>query len=974
MSSSSKPNTRKSKNPKNNLNATELSSETNEPQDDVIHLLGVTISAINATKDLIPINLAKGILGMIANILTTAQSVIKNKSDFVALVDKCETIRDILEKATKDATDDDLRGYLGHALSQLHKSVNRINSEVASKKEQGFWHRLLSVTIDRDRIAGWEKDLDRVLLLFNTEGIAGIAIRVEKLALGLENNMNISNIIRYRPTAPPSRPAMFYGRDDLVVELTNLIVNDEHIVLIGPGGMGKSSLAKAILHEPLTLEKFADRRFFVTYDGLDPSTITFETFMTRFAEALGIELAGADPVRQISAFLRSASALVVLDNAETFEEASTSSALEEIPPALAEIAGIPGVILILTSRSRRNAPNVLWTTKDIPPLDLNSAQTVFFQIFRRASHSDAGEEIKNLLKELDFHPLSINLLANTAQQNDWSPVTLLKRWNNRHGAVLDPGQGKLQSLSYTMQLSLSSPSIQDLGENGRRALAIIAFLPQGLNDDLASDLLPSLPQVNIICDVLCRQSLVYRQDSFIKVLAPIRRYVQDSLPPPDPTCLREIRAFYYHTVNCCSEERDHHATIIISDHLNIEHVVAFDLAHIPDAMKEISDICPRFLWCLMEHLPRPTTLIPAIFNIVENSSTWTLKAHCLWRLGSLYFAISQLTEGMKAFHAAETLCLIAGDHEHLAWCVTTRADTYRCQGRFIQSQQVLEDLQHSDSWTHLSEPVKARAWHVLDHTRMYTFRASAGELFVKSMEDCNLGLQSKIWHWRATWYYGGDISQVKMHLENLLQQRTWNTTDLWCRKEALQGLAEVALCEGRLSEAIDILQKIVEMFEGQDPHTVLWYAVWEGVVASNQGNHDLAREIIRKASQLVQFFDMHSAVAFLHRSYGLACIELIAGQYYGAESHFTATIEGCDIQGHLDFKAFSIRGLGEIAFARGNFTLATQHFAETQSLCAEMAVPPRNLYSCLPFNALPKRFEGWGLFVEGRSPFTNINM
>jgi hypothetical protein len=49
----------------------------------------------------------------------------------------------------------------------LCRSVNRINSEVASKKEQGFWHRLLSVTIDRDRIAGWEKDLDRVLLLFN---------------------------------------------------------------------------------------------------------------------------------------------------------------------------------------------------------------------------------------------------------------------------------------------------------------------------------------------------------------------------------------------------------------------------------------------------------------------------------------------------------------------------------------------------------------------------------------------------------------------------------------------------------------------------------------------------------------------------------------------------------------------------------------------------------------------------------------
>jgi hypothetical protein len=283
--------------------------------------------------------------------------------------------------------------------------------------------------------------------------------------------------VRYRSTVPPSRPSIFYGRDALVAELTDLVVNDEHIALVGPGGMGKSSIAKAIINEPLVTEKFGDRRSFVTYDGLDPSTMTFETFMTRFAEALGTELAGSDPLHQLSKFLRSARALVVFDYAETFEEASGSSALEKIPPAIADIADIPGVTLILTSRSRRNAPNVPWITKDVPPLDLPSARTAFFRIYRRANPSDDGEEIDILLNELEFHSLSINLLANAAQQNNWSPPILLKRWNNRHSKVLDHGRGKLQSLSFTMQLSLSSPSIQNLGEDGRRALAVIAFLP-----------------------------------------------------------------------------------------------------------------------------------------------------------------------------------------------------------------------------------------------------------------------------------------------------------------------------------------------------------------------------------------------------------------------------------------------------------------------------------------------------------------
>jgi tetratricopeptide (TPR) repeat protein len=765
---------------------------------------------------------------------------------------------------------------------------------------------------------------------------------------------------------------MFYGRDDLVAELTNLVVNDEHIALIGPGGMGKSSLAKAILNEALVVEKFAERRFFVTYDGMDPSTITFETFMTRFARALGIELAGADHMRQICTFLHPTSALIVLDNAETFEEARGRSALQEIPPAIADIADIPGITLILTSRSRRNAPNVPWITKDIPPLDVGSALEAFFRIYRQVSHSNAEEEIPNLLMELEFHPLSINLLANAAQQNGWSPHMLLTRWKHQPSAVLDYGEGKQQSLSATMQLSLSSPSIQNFGEDGGRTLAIIAFLPQGLNGDLAMQLLPSLQRIDTICDVLCRQSLVYREGAFIKMLAPIRHYVKNSsLAPLVSTCLRNVGAFYYRTVRQCSQERDNHADIIISDHLNIEHVVSFGLTQLPDRTKETLAMCWLFLRRLKWHLPRPTALVPAIFNIVEEPSTLRLKARCLDSLGELYRALSQLTKAIKAFQAAEALYLTASNHEGAAYCVTTRADTYRCEGRFIQAQRVLEDFQRSNSWGYLSETTKARVWYFLDGARIYTFTASADELFAKSMEDRGWGLRSKVWHWRTKLYYGGDIVQVKMHLEELLLQST-NQEGLLSRRDALWGLAEASFYHSRLSEAMEIIQEIIEMSTGKNPEYFLWFTVWKAVVASKQGNYDLARDLIHKASEPLEFFALRSARVFLHRSYGSACIELTTGEYDRAEFHFIAIIEGSDMQDDLQFKAFSIRGLGEVAFARSNFAVAEQRFAETRSLCAEMGVPPRKLYSCLPFSTLPERFEGWALYLECRSPFASV--
>ncbi|KAG1724965.1 hypothetical protein EDB19DRAFT_1948313 [Suillus lakei] len=145
---------------------------------------------------------------------------------------------------------------------------------------------------------------------------------------------------------------------------------------------------------------------------------------------------------------------------------------------------------------------------------------------------------------------------------------------------------------------------------------------------------------------------------------------------------------------------------------------------------------------------------------------------------------------------------------------------------------------------------------------------------------------------------------------------------------------------------MDNLQTLVEMFEGKHSDDVLWYTVRKAVVASKQGHCDLARELIQKSSELFQFFALHNAHTFLQQSYGSARIELTTGEYERAMTHFTTTIEGCDMQGNLTFKALSIRGLGEVAFAHGNFALAAERFAETRSLCTEMGVPPGKLYCC----------------------------
>lgn len=42
----------------------------------------------------------------------------------------------------------------------------------------------------------------------------------------------------------------------------------------------------SIPKETVATKEFADGRFFVTYDGFDPPTITFEAFTTPFADGI----------------------------------------------------------------------------------------------------------------------------------------------------------------------------------------------------------------------------------------------------------------------------------------------------------------------------------------------------------------------------------------------------------------------------------------------------------------------------------------------------------------------------------------------------------------------------------------------------------------------------------------------------------------------------------------------------------------
>ncbi|KAG9315649.1 hypothetical protein JVU11DRAFT_3294 [Chiua virens] len=136
--------------------------------------------------------------------------------------------------------------------------------------------------------------------------------------------------------------------------------------------------------------------------------MTFDTFVQRIASALGLRRSGAESEPQVKSNLESSPVLLVLDNAETFEEAVKQDEAKRISDFV------------------NNARKVRWTRFKVPPLEKLPARQYFREIYNGEIDDD---KVDSLLGAVDFHPLSIHILAYTAEESEWTGKRLLDEWN-----------------------------------------------------------------------------------------------------------------------------------------------------------------------------------------------------------------------------------------------------------------------------------------------------------------------------------------------------------------------------------------------------------------------------------------------------------------------------------------------------------------------------------------------------------------
>ncbi|MCP2329419.1 DNA-binding SARP family transcriptional activator/tetratricopeptide (TPR) repeat protein [Hamadaea flava] len=346
------------------------------------------------------------------------------------------------------------------------------------------------------------------------------------------------------PRQLPPVPTILGGRDDLIAAVENDLCRagpaaPPMVVLVGPGGVGKTTVAVAAGHG--LLGRFPDGHLFADLRGMHADPIAPHTVLGRFLRALGVAPAEVpdDPQERLAAYrsrLAGRRVLVLLDDVASEEQ------VRALLPTFA------GCATVITSRQRLTAlvGATRWT---VPVLVDRDAVELLARIAGPERIAAEPASAQAVVEACGRFPLAICIAAaRLAAHPGWTLADLHRRLAAEHGRLDELRVGDLDVRS-SIGLSYRLLDLPQQALLRRLAILDAPDWPAWVCDELigraADGLLDDLVGVHLVDprSVDAAGQLRYRLHDLVTEFAAERARAEDAESERDEAVIRVLRTW-----------------------------------------------------------------------------------------------------------------------------------------------------------------------------------------------------------------------------------------------------------------------------------------------------------------------------------------------------------------------------------------------------------------------------------------------
>ena len=248
--------------------------------------------------------------------------------------------------------------------------------------------------------------------------------------------------------------------------------------------------------------------------------------------------------------------------------------------------------------------------------------------------------------------------------------------------------------------------------DARGLLGVVAFFPQGVDENNFDWLFPTISDRANIFDNFCILSLTYKSNGSITMLASLRDYLCPKDPQSSPLlCMTKECYFTRLSVELDPNKPGFgEARWIMSEDVNVEHLL--DVFTSTDANSDnVWNACAGFIRHLFWHKKRPIVLGPKIEGLPDDHRS---KPECLLELSQLFRAAGNHTENKRLLLHASKLWRERGDDYRVAQTLMFLAYTNRqlllyTEG-ILQARESLEICERINHTVGQGHSFRSLAW------------------------------------------------------------------------------------------------------------------------------------------------------------------------------------------------------------------------------------------------------------------------